>query len=140
MKLCNLYGCNKATGSQHEKAHGWRAKYCCLNHSRQHSGKCTHNRQHLPNQTKSEFLEYISDYTIAKQKRTAQATPKWANKKAIRDVYIEARRLTAETETIYEVDHIIPLTNKLVCGLHVESNLQIITITQNRSKHNKFEV
>lgn len=40
----------------------------------------------------------------------------------------------------HEVDHIIPLLNPLVCGLHVPANLQIITSKQNRSKTNKFEI
>lgn len=38
----------------------------------------------------------------------------------------------------YEVDHIIPLKNNLVCGLHVPTNLQVITRYDNRSKQNKF--
>ena len=39
----------------------------------------------------------------------------------------------------YEVDHIIPLKNEKVCGLHVPNNLQIITRFDNRSKQNKFK-
>jgi hypothetical protein len=38
----------------------------------------------------------------------------------------------------YEVDHIIPLKNDKVCGLHVPENLQIITRFNNRSKQNKL--
>jgi hypothetical protein len=38
----------------------------------------------------------------------------------------------------YEVDHIIPLKNSRVCGLHVPNNLQVITQFDNRSKQNKF--
>ena len=39
----------------------------------------------------------------------------------------------------YSVDHIIPIQHELVCGLHVEHNLQIIPLIDNIRKHNKFE-
>ena len=40
----------------------------------------------------------------------------------------------------FEVDHIIPLNGKNVSGLHVLSNLQVLPISENRSKSNKFVV
>jgi len=38
----------------------------------------------------------------------------------------------------FEVDHIIPLNGKQVSGLHVLPNLQVLPISQNRSKGNKL--
>jgi 5-methylcytosine-specific restriction endonuclease McrA len=39
----------------------------------------------------------------------------------------------------FEVDHIIPIKNPTVCGLHVLPNLRVISRTENRRKHNKFD-
>lgn len=67
-----------------------------------------------------------------------QATPKWANKDAIEAMYVVATYLTETTGVKHEVDHVVPLKNKFVCGLHVENNLQVMKMTDNRSKANRF--
>lgn len=64
------------------------------------------------------------------------ATPSWASKNAIDQLYTEARRLTVESGTKYEVDHIIPIRHPLVCGLHVETNLRILPASVNNKKSN----
>jgi hypothetical protein len=70
--------------------------------------------------------------------RKIQAMPSWADQDKIKAIYDEAVRLTLVTGIRHEVDHIYPLQSKWMCGLHVETNLQILTIYENRSKKNKI--
>lgn len=65
-----------------------------------------------------------------------QAIPSWADRTAIKAIYKEAARLTAETGVRHEVDHEVPLQSPWVCGLHWEGNLKIMPMTQNRAKAN----
>lgn len=63
--------------------------------------------------------------------------PKWANKAAIDSVYALARKLAKETGLRIDVDHFYPLRGKTVSGLHVGSNLRILTRADNLAKGNK---
>jgi hypothetical protein len=65
-----------------------------------------------------------------------RATPAWADLTAIRAIYLEAVRLTQETGIPHAVDHYYPLISPLVCGLHVEHNLRVITRSENSRKKN----
>ena len=66
------------------------------------------------------------------------ATPRWANLDKIKNIYKEADLLNKSSKEKYDVDHIIPLQGKTVCGLHIHTNLQIITKKENQSKGNKL--
>jgi hypothetical protein len=70
-----------------------------------------------------------------------QALPKWLTKDHLREIknlYTLAKELTVSTGIEHHVDHIVPLINKSVCGLHIPCNLQVITKFENLSKGNKF--
>lgn len=82
-------------------------------------------RQANPEQHK----EYCATYAATK----LGATPKWADLNKIKTIY-------KNCPTGMHVDHIIPLRGELVCGLHVENNLQYLSPEQNRIKSNKFDV
>lgn len=74
-------------------------------------------------------------------KRRAQkilATPTWFEEPEVRGLYLLARQISKQTGIPHDVDHIIPLINKHVCGLHCLVNLRIIPSRENGKKTNKL--
>lgn len=71
-------------------------------------------------------------WQIQRELNKKRATPPWADLDAIKTIYILA------SSQGNHVDHIIPLNGKLVSGLHVETNLQILEPKPNLQKSNKF--
>lgn len=68
---------------------------------------------------------------MAYQCRKTKATPLWADLTKIKQIYLNCPEG-------YEVDHVIPLHGKTVSGLHVETNLQYLTRSENAAKGNKL--
>lgn len=62
------------------------------------------------------------------------AQPAWADVRALRAIYAAAERERAFRDVV--VDHIVPLRNPLVCGLHVLNNLRIISRLDNQRRSN----
>lgn len=86
-----------------------------------------YSKQHYQNNK-----AYYKAKTLARLNSLHAATPKWANMAEMNLVY-------SMCEEGYHVDHIIPLHGKLVCGLHVEHNLQYLPAGDNLAKGNKFD-
>ena len=85
------------------------------------------------NENPSKILAWVHKYQSAK----LQATPIWADFDAILKIYEMAQSMR-DSGVPCEVDHIIPLRSNLVCGLHVESNLQIVNPMTNNKKGNRW--
>lgn len=78
------------------------------------------------------------DKRTRQRRRLKQATPPWASRVGIRHIYKECLRISHSMYMVFEVDHIIPLSGKKVCGLHTPENLRVISRSLNDSKGNKF--
>ena len=75
--------------------------------------------------------------TAAYRARKKQATIK--NDPAIDYFYHAADVIGAVYGRKPDVDHIVPLNGKLVCGLHAANNLQLLSHSQNCSKGAKWQ-
>jgi hypothetical protein len=77
-----------------------------------------------------------------RERRIAEtrATPAWADRVAINEVYDRCTRISRCTGIPFHVDHVIPLRGEDICGLHIHSNLQVIPAYQNYLKANKLAV
>lgn len=89
-------------------------------------------RKYLRIQPHKELANYAKRRSAKKN-----AVPGWANKAAIEAIYEKARRFSNLTGEPFHVDHIVPLTSDLVCGLHWEGNLQVLSGFDNLSKANR---
>lgn len=104
-------------------------KYYHANSEKQNAN----NKKWLANNT-----WYVNEQSALKRTARRKATPSWVDRQELKRIYKEARKLSETTGIKYQVDHIIPLVNKNVCGLHIPSNLRIITAEENLAKSNKF--
>lgn len=91
-------------------------------------------RQRNPDADRAYYLrnkERNYAHRDAYRARCRQAMPPWADRKAILEVYREAKRLGLS------VDHIMPLKGANFSGLHVPWNLQLMPLAENIRKGNR---
>jgi hypothetical protein len=82
-------------------------------------------------QYRTDNREQFATRQAARRAIQLSATPAWAELEKIEVVYQKAQ------EYGFEVDHIVPLKGKRVCGLHVWENLQLMTREDNTKKNNR---
>lgn len=96
----------------------------------------TNNKEDILAQKKEYGAAHLPQKLANNAKRRAlliDRVPAWADTKEISTVYLNC-------PSGYHVDHIIPLQGELVCGLHVEHNLQYLLAAANMSKGNTFDI
>jgi hypothetical protein len=100
-----------------------------------------HNKETISKKNKCRREANISIFNYRSAERRAlklSATPLFIDKEKVADMYRQARELTLTSGIAYQVDHIVPLVSKLVCGLHWEGNLQILLASENIKKGNRI--
>lgn len=86
--------------------------------------------------------EWKAAHCAKRRSRKLRACPPWLTPEQFDEIelfYKQAKTLFKETGLPHHVDHIVPLQGKLVSGLHVPWNLQVITASANSKKSNRFE-
>lgn len=82
---------------------------------------------------------YYANKCAVRERNLKQATPKWACIFFIEEAYELAQLRSKMFNFQWEVDHMVPIKNELVCGLHVEHNLQVVPAVWNKRKSNKWD-
>lgn len=105
-------------------------------------------RQRNRDALKQAWIEWYSKNRVSqieksamRRKKVLMATPAWLTneqRKQITEIYFLSIKLSEKTGILHHVDHIVPISGKNVCGLHVPWNLRAIPANDNLSKSNKL--
>ncbi len=76
-------------------------------------------------------------YNAKRKAALLQATPQWADAEKVKEFYFAADFLGMVTGEWHHVDHVVPLNNEIVCGLHTDQNLQVLPASDNLRKSNR---
>lgn len=147
-KLCKNSSARKHYSENKEGYAEMRAKYYKNNTEKMQSKNkewVSENREELRQYKREWFKDNpgkTAEYSASRRTKKLQATPAWANQFFIEEFYSQSAELSriAKDGIKFHVDHIIPLVSDLVCGLHCEVNLQILTARDNQTKSNKFAI
>jgi len=106
----------------------------------------------VPSKREEKIWALINEYTKTlkskekvsafkrRYRRIIEATPLWVDLSAIEQLEIcrDVMNKLYPQESPWHIDHIVPLQNKLVCGLHWHANMHLLPAIANFSKGNRF--
>ena len=126
-----------------EKYRAWARKYAGENLDKEKSRWAKYksmNKDEIREKRK-EYIEKnrekINVYNAARQRKNRDQMPSWADMEKIKEFYKMAAHLRT-TGLSVDVDHIVPIVSKSVCGFHCESNLEIVYSIDNSKKGNSW--
>jgi hypothetical protein len=118
--------------------------YASIYNSQKRKNRYMSNHEVEKQKRKEYYKNNVGKYYINKAKRRAtllNATPKWYDcfdDFVLSEAYNLCKRREISTGVRWEVDHVVPLQGKTVCGLHWHHNWSVIPMYNNRSKGNTF--
>lgn len=95
----------------------------------------------IKNNWKKRNIGVVNSATAKRRALKFLAQPNWLTKQEkqfIGHYYTVAKNMEKLYDEKYNVDHIVPLGGKIVCGLHVPWNLRVITSGLNKNKSNRL--
>lgn len=79
----------------------------------------------------------VNELAAKRRLSVSKATPAWANPFFVSEIYRLAQLRSKYLGKEFQVDHIVPILNSVVCGLHCESNLRVVLKETNHKKGNR---
>jgi hypothetical protein len=128
-KICHVI----QVGESQKKHHG--------RHVERYKKHYADNREKRNKYSKEYRQQNKAAHNARANKRRAvklNATPEWSDLEQITEFYECCLAFKLYSGGEYHVDHIVPLQSKLVCGLHVPANLQVLEAKDNLSKKNSW--
>lgn len=78
----------------------------------------------------------VAAYSKQRHRNVRISIPKWYEDDLVQQLYLKRDELNKLWGITLQVDHIVPLQGKNVCGLHCWHNLQLLESSLNASKKN----
>ena len=124
----------KKRRSYAENPEYWRAigRRCHANNAEKNRARSRKHAKDNPEQYAVRAAKYRA--------RKLKATPIWGSELTtlvIAEAFNVAKRREVITGFKWHVDHVVPLKGKLVSGLHVWNNIQVIPAIENQRKYNR---
>lgn len=121
---------NKEKDKEYRKNYYLKNKEYYRKHNKQWRSRHKNKRDKYTKNWKIENKPAVRAYLAKRRAAKKTQTPAWADLKEIARIY-------KECPPGYHVDHIYPLSSPIMCGLHVENNLQYLPALENIRKGNR---